>query len=156
MTLGQASHSSSLVLLFGSQKEPTIDLPDPEGVYGASSSVGHQGLRPLLLATPSDLSPTALQFTLPPGPLHQAQPSPGPGRRFISVNRNQQMCTVIYFNVFLRTEWKFFFKKKKNFQTFDSRGLLFWLGEWGGLFRLETTLRNKLVFLSVGALPPIM
>lgn len=44
--------------------------------------------------------------------------------------------------------------KKNFFQTFDLRGLLFWLGEWGGLFRIETILRNKLVFLFVGALPP--
>lgn len=92
-------------LLFESQKEPTIDLPDPEGVYGVSPSMGHQRLKPLLSPLPQiSESPSAL----PPGP-HQAQPSPGPGRRFISVNRNQQMCTVIYFNVFLRTEWKFFF-----------------------------------------------
>lgn len=44
--------------------------------------------------------------------------------------------------------------KKIFFPDLRFEGTFIWGGEWGGLFRIETTLRNKLIFLSVGALPP--
>lgn len=42
------------------------------------------------------------------------------------------MCTVIYFNVFLRTEWKFFFKK--NFPDLRFEGTFILVGGVGWTF----------------------
>lgn len=91
---------------------------EPERVHGASPSRGLWGCHPPLL--PATVEPHSHIISENPSALAICHLGPStrhnhlqgqPGSHFISVNRNQQVYTVIYFNVFLRTEWKSFKKK---------------------------------------------